>query len=83
MTPFPATTYDFFPYAGLHRPVVLYSVPAAAHIEDITVVTTIEGANGVAHAKVATAGVTRFRRPPDATRDVDGGVSDRIPAPSP
>jgi beta-galactosidase/beta-glucuronidase len=25
MAPFPATTYDFFPYAGLHRPVVLYS----------------------------------------------------------
>lgn len=25
---YPATTYDFFPYAGLHRPVVLYSVPA-------------------------------------------------------
>lgn len=56
MAPFPATTYDFFPYAGLHRPVVLYSVPAAAHIEDITVVTTIEGGNGVVHVKVATAG---------------------------
>ena len=24
---FPLTTYDFFPYAGLHRPVLLYSVP--------------------------------------------------------
>jgi beta-glucuronidase len=56
MTPFPATTYDFFPYAGLHRPVVLYSVPAAAHIEDITVVTTIEGSTGVVHLEVATAG---------------------------
>jgi beta-glucuronidase len=44
---FPATTYDFFPYAGLHRPVVLYSVPAAAHIDDVTVVTTIDGKDGV------------------------------------
>jgi beta-glucuronidase len=45
MAPFPATTYDFFPYAGLYRPVLLYSVPAAAHIDDVTVV-----------VKVATAG---------------------------
>jgi beta-glucuronidase len=52
---FPATTYDFFPYAGLHRPVVLYAVPAAAHIDDITVVTTIDGEDGVVHITVATA----------------------------
>jgi beta-glucuronidase len=53
---FPATTYDFFPYAGLHRQVWLYSVPAAAHIDDITVVTTIDGGDGVVNVKVATAG---------------------------
>ena len=53
---FPVTTYDFFPYAGLHRPVVLYSVPAAAHIDDVTVVTTIDGEDGVVNVKVATAG---------------------------
>jgi beta-glucuronidase len=53
---FPATTYDFFPYAGLHRPVVLYSVPAEAHIDDITVVTTIDGKDGVVNVKVATGG---------------------------
>lgn len=52
---FPATTYDFFPYAGLQRLVVLYSVPAAAHIEDVTVVTTVEGTDGVVTIKVATA----------------------------
>lgn len=39
---YPATTYDYFPYAGLHRPVQLYSVPSI-YIEDITVVTTIDG----------------------------------------
>jgi beta-glucuronidase len=53
---FPATTYDFFPYAGLHRPVVLYAVPATAHIDDVTVVTTIDGSDGVVHVTVATAG---------------------------
>ena len=52
---FPATTYDFFPYAGLHRPVVLYSVPAAAHIDDVTVVTTIDGKDGVVKVTVAAA----------------------------
>ncbi len=38
----PQTTYDFYPFAGIHRPVVLYSVPQT-YIEDVTVVTTIEG----------------------------------------
>lgn len=42
---FPRTTYDFFPFAGLHRPVVLYSVPQT-YIEDVTVVTGINGADG-------------------------------------
>ena len=39
---YPSTTFDFYPFAGLHRPVVLYSVPQS-HIEDITVVTSING----------------------------------------
>ncbi len=38
----PKTTYDFYPFAGIHRPVVLYSVPQD-YIEDLTVVTTIDG----------------------------------------
>lgn len=49
---FPATTYDFFPYAGLHRPVLLYSAPAAAHIDDVTVVTMIDGKDGVVKVTV-------------------------------
>ncbi|MBD0270428.1 MAG: beta-glucuronidase [Acetobacteraceae bacterium] len=53
---YPATTYDFFPYAGLHRPVLLHSVPAAAHIEDITVVTSIDGADGVVEVEAIAAG---------------------------
>jgi beta-glucuronidase len=42
---FPRTTFDFFPFAGIHRPVVLYTVPQT-HIEDVTVVTGIDGADG-------------------------------------
>jgi beta-glucuronidase len=42
---FPRTTFDFFPFAGIHRPVVLYSLPQT-HIEDITVVTGIASADG-------------------------------------
>ena len=42
---FPRTTFDFFPFAGLHRPVVLFTVPQTS-IEDVTVVTGIDGADG-------------------------------------
>ena len=41
----PKTTYDFYPFSGIHRPVVLYSVPQT-FIEDATVVTGINGADG-------------------------------------
>ncbi len=47
----PRTTYDFYPFCGIHRPVVLYSVPQT-HIEDVTVVTTIDGSIGVVQVKV-------------------------------
>ena len=42
----PATTFDFYPFAGIHRPVVLYTVPQT-YIEDITVVTGINGPDGL------------------------------------
>jgi beta-glucuronidase len=42
---FPRTTYDFFPFAGIHRPVVLYTVPQT-YIDDVTVVTSIDGSDG-------------------------------------
>lgn len=32
------TYFDFFNYAGLHRPVLLYTTPTA-YVDDITVVT--------------------------------------------
>lgn len=48
---FPRTTFDFFPFAGLHRPVMLYSVPQT-HIDDVTVRTDIRGADGAVHVHV-------------------------------
>ena len=51
MSGFPSTNYDFFPYAGLHRPVILYSLPEL-RIEDVTVVTDITGKNGIVHLSV-------------------------------
>lgn len=50
---FPTTTYDFFPYAGLHRAVQLFTVPQA-HIEDLTVFTGIEGKDGTVSVTIKT-----------------------------
>jgi beta-glucuronidase len=47
---YPSTTFDFFPYAGLHRPVVLYSVPQS-YIEDITVTTRLSGTDGLVQVR--------------------------------
>jgi beta-galactosidase/beta-glucuronidase len=44
----PDTTYDFFPYAGIHRQVAFYTCPQT-HIEDITVTTEIDGHDGIVH----------------------------------
>lgn len=38
--------HDFFNYAGIHRDVWLYSRPAA-HVEDVTITTDIDGDDGI------------------------------------
>lgn len=43
---FPDTTYDFYPFCGIQRPVLLYAVPRDG-IEDITVMTDIDGSTGI------------------------------------
>ncbi len=52
---FPNTSFDFFPYGGLHRPVILYAVPGQ-RIEDITVSTVIVGDDGVVSVEVSQTG---------------------------
>jgi beta-glucuronidase len=41
-TKYPATSFDFFPFCGIHRPVLLYATPREA-IQDLTVVTDASG----------------------------------------
>ena len=52
---YPAATFDFYPYAGIHRPVILYSLPQA-HIEDVTVATDIDGTTGIVSVTVKQSG---------------------------
>lgn len=56
---YPDTNFDFFPFCGIHRPVLLYAIPHAG-IEDVTVTTEIEGRVGNIRARVdlASAGDT-------------------------
>ena len=49
---FPDTSFDFFPYCGIQRPVLLYTTPTAS-ISDITVTTTIDGSSGIVAVKTA------------------------------
>ena len=54
---YPETTYDFFPYSGLQRPVLLYSVPITS-IDDVTAATAIEGKDGVVKLTVSAGDFT-------------------------
>lgn len=37
---YPAVAYDFFPFSGIHRPVILHSVPTGTYFDDIFVQAT-------------------------------------------
>jgi beta-glucuronidase len=52
---FPDTSFDFFPFCGIQRPVLIYTEPAAA-ITDLTVVTTLDGKNGVVNVVIEQTG---------------------------
>ncbi len=47
--------FDFFNYCGIHRPVKIYTTPAS-YIRDITIVTEIEGTQGVVRYQIETEG---------------------------
>ncbi len=47
--------FDFFNYAGLTRPVRIYTTPQS-YIEDVTIVTDIDGTDGVVRYEIATGG---------------------------
>jgi len=52
---YPNTSFDFFPYTGIQRPVILYAVPKT-RIEDVTVTTEIDGTKGVVRVRVEQVG---------------------------
>jgi len=39
--------FDFFNYAGLHRPVKIYTTPKSAYIKDVSIVTDLNGSTGM------------------------------------
>jgi beta-glucuronidase len=47
--------HDFFNYAGLHRTVWLYTTPAS-YVDDVTVVTELDGSTGTVGYEVETGG---------------------------
>ncbi|MFW6062480.1 MAG: glycoside hydrolase family 2 TIM barrel-domain containing protein, partial [Planctomycetota bacterium] len=47
--------FDFFNYAGLHRPVKFYTTPRT-YIDDISVITDVEGSDGIVQYSVSLAG---------------------------
>ena len=47
--------FDFFNYAGLNRPVRIYTTPKA-YIEDVTIVTDIEGTTGIVNYEIMVCG---------------------------
>ena len=63
--------HDFFNYAGLHRSVWLHSTPPD-RIDDVTVVTDVDGSTGVVQYRVEVAGGEAAVRV--VLRDADGTV---------
>lgn len=61
--------HDFFNYAGLHRSVWLYTTPPA-YLDDVTVVTELQGATGTVTYEIKAAGNPGEIRV--ALRDADG-----------
>jgi beta-glucuronidase len=57
---YPDASFDFFPFCGIQRPVLLYTTPQQA-IEDITVVTDIVGKEGRVAVQVDCEGAGTIR----------------------
>ena len=62
MRTFPATNYDFFPYCGIHRNVMLYTLPRTASLQDITLRTDFSGSTGTINVCVKKQGAASAGR---------------------
>ena len=49
---FPAASFDFFPFCGIHRPAVLYAIPRDA-LDDVMVTTDFADTRGIVHVRGA------------------------------
>ncbi|XP_032184612.1 beta-glucuronidase isoform X1 [Mustela erminea] len=54
------TNFDFFNYAGLHRPVLLYTTPTT-YIDDITVTTSVDQGTGLVDYQIFVQGSEHFQ----------------------
>ncbi|KAM7147356.1 beta-glucuronidase isoform 1-T1 [Molossus nigricans] len=54
------TNFDFFNYAGLHRPVLLYTTPTT-YIDDITVITNVDQNTGLVSYQIDVQGSEDFQ----------------------
>ncbi len=53
--------FDFFNYAGIHRPVKIYTTPKQAYIKDISINTDIDGMDGLVHYSICACGESKVR----------------------
>jgi beta-glucuronidase len=53
---FPKANFDFFPYAGLNRDVILYTIPAVISIKDATIKTSFTNTTGSIDVKIEQEG---------------------------
>ncbi|MBY9009875.1 MAG: beta-galactosidase, partial [Candidatus Lokiarchaeota archaeon] len=54
---YPQTNFDFYPFCGVHRPVLLCAIPSKG-IRDITVKTSIKDTTGILDVTTETVGLT-------------------------
>jgi len=57
---YPSASFDFFPYCGIQRPVLLYTTPESA-IQDITITSSIKGSKGLVHVNIKTTHPSTLR----------------------
>jgi len=53
---YPQSNFDFYPFCGIHRPVLLYAIPIEG-LRDITVRTSIKDTTGILDVSIETVGL--------------------------
>ena len=53
---YPQSNFDFYPFCGIHRPVLLYAIPNEG-LRDITVRTSIKDSTGILDVTIETVGL--------------------------